>query len=300
MTDLGWGSPRSWAALALLAVAWFGLPVLEDLIYGPVAHRLGLHMISHGAMTLAPYAWLMVVRFALNLGLLVAVSLTLSRPVVGFPLVDVRPGSRVLLGLIVGLTVMVSAILVIVLCGDARVTPSAQSAASALAHGAGWLAFDLLGAAGEELYSRGAILLVAAAFLGWRGALIASGLIFAGIHLGNPGATSVWLLRLFFQGVLLAYAVYRTGSIWWSVGYHAGWNWASAPLFGAAGSGFVDAGHIFDFRRNGAVLITGGAGGPEGSIFAFVAVLAAAGLLIAVTGRAANPSGFVRRPLWVG
>ena len=127
---------------------------------------------------------------------------------------------------------MVAAILAIVLCGNAHVTYSGESTLAAIAHGIGWLFFDLLGAAGEELYGRGAVLLVAAAFLGWRGALLASGLTFVALHLGNPGASWVWLLRLFFQGVLLAYAVFRTGSLWWSVGYHTGWNWASAPLFG--------------------------------------------------------------------
>ena len=240
-------------------------------------------MIQHGAMQLAPYAWLMVVRLTLNLGLIMAILLLLGRLVTGFPLADVRLGSRLLLGLGIGLTVMVSVILAIVLCGAAHVTPSPQPASAAAAHGVGWLVFDLLGAAGEELYGRGAVLLVAAAFLGWRGALIASGLTFVGLHLGNPGASWVWLIRLFLQGLLLAYAVYRTGSLWWSIGYHTGWNWASAPLFGAAGSGFLDAGHIFDFKPSGAALITGGSVGPEGSIFAFVAVMAAACLLAITT-----------------
>ncbi len=83
--------------------------------------------------------------------------------------------------------------------------------------------------------------------------------------------------------MLLAYAVYRTRSFWWSIGYHAGWNWASAPLFGAAGSGYLNQGHLLDFTPTGSAWITGGAVGPEGSIFAFVAVLCACGLLFAFT-----------------
>ena len=283
MTGSGWRSPRCWAALALLVVAWFGLPALEDVIYAPIARGLHLHMIQNGAMALAPYAWLMVVRLGLNLGLIAAILLVLGRRIVSFPLTDVRLEQHLLIGLGIGLAVMVSAILAIILCGDAHVAPSAQPASVAVADGLGWLLFDLMGATGEELYGRGAVLLVAAAFLGWRGALIASGLTFVGLHLGNPGASWIWLARLFLQGMLLAYAVYRTGSLWWSVGYHTGWNWASAPLFGAAGSGFLDAGHIFDFRPAGPALVTGGAVGPEGSVFAFVAVLAAAGLLATTT-----------------
>ena len=100
----------------------------------------------------------------------------------------------------------------------------------------------------------------------------------------------MWLFRLFLQGVLLAYAVFRTGSLWWSVGYHTGWNWASAPLFGAAGSGYLDAGHIFDFTPTGATIVTGGVVGPEGSIFAFAAVLLASVLLVLTTRNRAGAS----------
>ena len=288
MTGLGWRSPRCWAALLLLLAAWSWLPSVEDALHAPLARSLHLHMIQHGAMALAPYAWLMVVRTGLDIALLAAVLLLLGRRLTAFPLADARLAHRLLLGAATGLIVMVAAILAIVVSGAAHVTYSIQPPWAGLAHGLGWFVFDLLGAAGEELYGRGAILLVATAFLGWRGALVASGLTFVALHLGNPGASPIWLLRLFFQGVLLAYAVFRTGSLWWSVGYHTGWNWASAPLFGAAGSGYLDAGHIFDFAPRGSALITGGAVGPEGSVFAFLAVLAAASLLVVTTRRNAG------------
>lgn len=143
----------------------------------------------------------------------------------------------------------------------------------------------IIGAAGEELAGRVAVLLVAQPLIGRRGAILASGVLFAGIHLGNPGVTNVWLARLFLQGLLLAYAMYRTGSFWWSVGYHAGWNWGGAPLFGAAGSGYLNEGHLLNFVPIGPEWITGGSVGPEGSIFAFFAMLAAFVLLIVITTR---------------
>ena len=87
--------------------------------------------------------------------------------------------------------------------------------------------------------------------------MLISGLMFSGLHLSNHGATRIWLLRLFLQGVLLAYAVFRTGSLWWSVGYHTGWNWVSAPFFGAVGSGYLDEGHIFKFYPRGSAWVSG-------------------------------------------
>ena len=57
----------------------------------------------------------------------------------------------------------------------------------------------------------------------------------------------------------------------------------SAPLFGAAGSGYLNQGHPFEFTPRGSVSITGGAVGPEGSVYAHLAMLVAL-ILLVVTG----------------
>jgi hypothetical protein len=57
----------------------------------------------------------------------------------------------------------------------------------------------------------------------------------------------------------------------------------SAPLFGAAGSGYLNQGHLFEFTPRGSVLITGGAVGLEGSVYAYLAMLVAL-ILLVVTG----------------
>lgn len=252
-------------------------------IDAPLARSLGLPVASHGQLLLLPYALLMVVRLALDALVVLTVCIFLGHPVFGFPLTgpDIRRLSAV--GLATGLAVMTGTIAAIIVTGNATVAVAHQSPSAALFHGAGWLTFDLVGAAGEELFGRVAVLLVAQRLLGRWGAIVFSGLTFSLIHVGNPGATWIWLARLFLQGVVLAYAVYRTGSVWWPIGYHAGWNWASAPLFGAAGSGYLDEGHLLDFSPTGPDLLTGGAVGPEGSVFAFAGVIIALFLLKGVT-----------------
>lgn len=270
------------AALFLIG-AYFAFDPIEAAVHAPVARVLNLHMILHGEMGLLPYGALMVVRLVLDLLVVAGVLAILRRPWRGFPLTGPRSLRLTLIGLAIGLFVMIGAILMIIVGESATVSTPPQTATSATIYGTGWLAFDYLGAAGEELYGRVAVLLVAQSLLGWRGAILVSGLMFSVLHLGNPGADWVWLLRLFVQGMLLAYAVYRTGSLWWSIGYHTGWNWASAPLFGAAGSGYLDQGHLLNFKPTGSPWITGGTVGPEGSIYAFLAVLCACGLLFALT-----------------
>lgn len=274
-----WRSPRGWIAIAILVAAWFAETPVEGAIEHPVARVFGLHMVQHGAMQAAPYGLLMIIRLAWQIGVAALICAALGRSLWAFPVRGRGSLAHLAQGGVIGLAVMVAAILGIIGLGAAHAGLASQSIGSALGHGVGWLVFDLIGATGEELYGRLSILLVAAWFLGWRGAIVVSGLMFSAIHLDNPGVNAVWLLRLFLQGALLAWAVYRTGSIWWSVGYHTGWNWASAPLFGAAGSGYLDQGHVFDFTPVGPGWITGGAVGPEGSVFAFAAVLTAATLL---------------------
>ena len=279
------GSLRAWAALAILVTAYFLTRPVEDQLFFPLLRLGGWQVIANETMTLVPYGLRMVIRLLWNAALVLAVCTALGRSAAGFPLRERHLAGRVALGWIIGLLVMVAAILGILAAGDATVAVPPQPLASAVLYGGSWLGFDLLGATGEELYGRAAVLLVAQSLVGRRGAILASGLLFVVVHLGNPGASPVWLLRLFLQGALLAYAVYRTGSLWWGVGYHAGWNWASAPLFGAAGSGYLDEGHLLDFTPRGSPWITGGSVGPEGSVFAFVAVLVAFGLLVLTTGR---------------
>lgn len=276
-------SRRAWLSLVFLVGAFALFDPIEALIHRPLAQALDLHMIANGAMGLAPYAALMLVRLLLDGAIVVGVMVILRERISGFPLIGSNLSRNTITGTGIGLVVMIAAICAIWLSGNAIVTSREQTAAAMISHGVGWFLADFLGATGEELFGRVALLLVAERLVGWRGAILVSGLMFSVVHLHNPGASWIWLARLCLQGMLLAYAVYRTGSVWWSVGYHTGWNWASAPLFGAAGSGFLDQGHLFDFTPTGPVLITGGAVGPEGSIFAFVAVLCAFVLLLAST-----------------
>lgn len=193
---------------------------------------------------------------------------------------DKRQAGYFLKGLAIGLAVMMATVLGIVAFGDAQLHASPGSFAVHVGYGAAWVVGEIVGAAGEEVLFRALILILMARLFGMRVAMVVSALAFSLVHGANPGASAIWMVRLFAAGLLLAYAVFRSGAIWWGIGYHAGWNLASAPLFGAAGSGYMDQGHIFTFVPAGSALITGGAVGPEGSVLAFVAVVVATVLLV--------------------
>ncbi|URL57009.1 CPBP family intramembrane metalloprotease [Luteibacter flocculans] len=183
------------------------------------------------------------------------------------------------IGLLTGTCAMGSIIVTLAFFRCGYIDYVQSSTAFALLVALGWVGCSVVGAAAEEVLYRGMILSTLERLGGKSFAIVGSAAAFALSHLGNPGVTKLWLLRLFLQGMLLAWAVFRTGSLWWSIGYHAGWNFGSAPLFGVAESGYGVQGHLFTFVPAGPDWLTGGEVGPEGSVLAFLAMLAAAVVL---------------------
>lgn len=78
-------------------------------------------------------------------------------------------------------------------------------------------------------------------------------------------------------GILAAFALSRTGNIWFPIGMHAAWDWGETFFYSTPDSGFLAQGHLLNSSFHGPTWLTGGSVGPEGSVFAFV-VLALGGV----------------------
>ncbi|HTU60556.1 MAG TPA: hypothetical protein VMF89_19025, partial [Polyangiales bacterium] len=70
-----------------------------------------------------------------------------------------------------------------------------------------------------------------------------------------------------------AFSLWRTGSLWWAIGLHAAWDWAQSFLFGVADSGSVSAYRLMSTHPVGSPWLSGGATGPEGSVFVLPVML---------------------------
>jgi CAAX protease family protein len=99
----------------------------------------------------------------------------------------------------------------------------------------------------------------------WPATLFMSGLFAAG-HYNNPGENAVGLASVLLQGVFLCFTVRRTGSLWFSVGLHAGGVFAEDFLFSLPDSGTVFMGHLLHASLHGRGWLTGGTVGPEASV----------------------------------
>lgn len=169
---------------------------------------------------------------------------------------------------------------------------------NALHYGAVWLFGFLLVAFFEECLTRGYLQLTLArglagfyrwsfkarhsAALGfWSAALILSAL-FGLAHGSNPGESPIGLICAGLAAMVFCFSLWRTGSLWWAIGFHATWDWAQSFVYGVADSGTMVQHHLLATHPAGKPLLSGGTTGPEGSIFV-MPILAVISLIILFT-----------------
>jgi len=107
------------------------------------------------------------------------------------------------------------------------------------------------------------------AFGFWASAVIFS-ILFGLGHGKNPGESPIGLLGAGLVSLVFCFSLWRTGSLWWAIGFHASWDWAQSFLYGVADSGWMAEHHLLATHPVGKPILSGGATGPEGSIFVLV------------------------------
>jgi membrane protease YdiL (CAAX protease family) len=104
----------------------------------------------------------------------------------------------------------------------------------------------------------------------WPAAILLS-LLFGRVHLENPGEGWVGAAGVVMIGLVFAFALRRTGSLWLVVGWHASFDFGETFLYSVPNSGIVFEGHLSNASlMQGKVWLTGGTVGPEGSVFSFL------------------------------
>jgi uncharacterized protein len=101
-------------------------------------------------------------------------------------------------------------------------------------------------------------------------------------HGKNPGESPIGLLAAGLAGLVFCLSLWRTGSLWWAIGFHASWDWAQSFLYGVADSGLMVKFHLLATHPVGKPILSGGTTGPEGSIFV-IAILFFVSLIILFT-----------------
>ncbi len=124
----------------------------------------------------------------------------------------------------------------------------------------------------EELMFRGYILQRLNEKTGPLVAIVLSSLIFALLHVTNPGANFLGLVNTWFIGVLLCSLYFRSRSLWLPIGFHFGWNFLlgfaySLPVSGLPFHGILEVVELEPESR-----LAGGIYGPEGGFATLIAL----------------------------
>jgi hypothetical protein len=106
----------------------------------------------------------------------------------------------------------------------------------------------------------------------WSAAWVTSA-YFGYMHVSNPGETWIGIFAAAFIGFVFCVSVRLTGSAWWAIGCHAGWDWGETYFYGTADSGLSPQGSYLTSSPAGNPLWSGGAVGPEGSLLVLAAIL---------------------------
>jgi membrane protease YdiL (CAAX protease family) len=123
----------------------------------------------------------------------------------------------------------------------------------------------------EEFFFRGYVQYTLADGIGFWPAGIILSLIFGAVHLSNPGEGWVGAASVVLVGLLFVFTLRRTGNLWYAVGLHASFDWGVSFLYSVPDSGTVMQGHLSNsIIPLAPKWLTGGAVGPEGSVFCFL------------------------------
>jgi|HubBroStandDraft_3_1064219.scaffolds.fasta_scaffold10862_3 membrane protease YdiL (CAAX protease family) len=106
----------------------------------------------------------------------------------------------------------------------------------------------------------------------WPAAIILS-IVFGAIHLGNSGEAKIGAFMAGCFGLVAAFALRRTGNIWYPIGMHASWDWGETYFYGTPDSGTLAQGHFLNSSFRGPEWLTGGSVGPEGSWLVFLVMI---------------------------
>jgi membrane protease YdiL (CAAX protease family) len=96
-------------------------------------------------------------------------------------------------------------------------------------------------------------------------ALTITSVLFAAVHITNPGVSVIAIINIFVAGFLFGINYIYTRNLWFAVLFHFSWNFFQGPVFGYEVSG-LDMQSVLEQTLSGPALLTGGKFGFEESL----------------------------------
>jgi membrane protease YdiL (CAAX protease family) len=128
----------------------------------------------------------------------------------------------------------------------------------------------------EETLARGYLQGRLSRAIGFWPAAVLLSILFGAGHYSNGGETATGLIGAGTVGLVFCYSLWRSGSLWWAIGFHTAWDWAQSYFYGTHDSGLGAESALLTSHPTGAAWLSGGSVGPEGSVLVFVILIAVA------------------------
>lgn len=170
-------------------------------------------------------------------------------------------------GVLVGLGMFVAVVVNIAFLGGYEVRGWGSAGGAIAIFG-----FMAAAAVTEEVLFRGVLFRIVEERLGTWISLTLTGLLFGLAHVFNPNATLWSALAIAVEAGFMLAAVYAaTRNLWVPIGVHFGWNFAQGGIFSTSVSGQDAPRGLLDGVTSGHALVSGGAFGPEASLYSLLA-----------------------------
>lgn len=196
-----------------------------------------------------------------------------KKPLRDMGITPVKEGYRDFLkGLAFGIIAISTVFIILLVTGNVSVAKGLAHPEFTFDMLTGLLMFILVGF-GEEIFSRGYCMTVLNQTGNRWVVVLVSSMIFSILHAVNPNVSALGLINIFLVGVLFAYMVLKTGSIWMPIGFHITWNYLQGNIFGFEVSGQEIQGGLYSTRYITENIVNGGKFGPEGGIATTIILL---------------------------
>jgi membrane protease YdiL (CAAX protease family) len=264
------GIRAGWRLLIFVALyLLFGYAISVALDhFPPTARILSAHV--RGLMTV-PFSFVIEIpSLAFFLGALIMSKIE-RRPFgkYGVPLVGAF-GKLFWQGVLWGLAAQTVVMLAIYTLGGFSFGTFALSGFAVIKYGVLWALLYLFVGLAEEFEWHGYAQFTLTTGMGfWPSALVLSA-VFGTAHLDNLGESWPGILEVFVFSLLCCFTLRRTGDLWFAVGLHAAWDFAEQFLYSVPNSGLRATGILLNSTVHGPRWLTGGAVGPEASVFTFL------------------------------
>jgi uncharacterized protein len=259
-----------WRAAIFWAIAEYGLPVLVTPLVKLTAAWLGVDD-ALTAPSLALWEFSLLVIALIGTAVF---SLYERRSVDSYGLpIRQALGSNTAEGALVGAAMTALVAGGMFFLGGMQIHGMATRGRECILSALAWLGANIIVGLAEESMYRGYFLHALWRSIGFWPASMVIALLFTADHYFYKPGENIWdAITLMSLSLFICYSVYRTGTLWFAVGFHAAYDYMQFFVIGTPNGGQLPAGRLLDVTFQGPAWLTGGVLGTEASWLMYPAI----------------------------